>query len=438
MSLLIKGLRGREILDSRGRPTVEVAIRLSDGTETFASVPAGASKSRHEALELRDGDATRYRARGVRKAIANVDDLIGPALLDYEATDQTGIDSRLIELDGTEEKSRLGANAVLAVSLAVARAAALSLGLPLWRYLGGEATPLLPLPMVNIISGGLHASGNVDFQDFLVVPIGAKTYSRALEMSASVYAAASDVLRRQGLSTLKADEGGFGPALPSNAAALDVLVDAVEAAGYRPGIDVSFAIDVAASHFYDATSGRYQLLSEGRVVRADELVAMLMELVERYPIVSIEDGLAEDDWSGWAELTARLGDRVQLVGDDLFATNLGRLEQGIDLGVANAVLVKMNQIGTLTETIAVVQRAQEAGLNPIISARSGDTEDPALADLAVATCAGQIKIGSVAQSERLAKYNQLLRIEEMLGDDGAFAAASTLGLATPQPTERLR
>jgi enolase len=431
MTPRIDAVHAREVLDSRGRPTVEAQVRLSDGTSAHASVPAGASKGRHEAVELRDGDAARYRALGVLKAVSNVERLIAPALHGHDAADQAGVDAAMCALDGTADKSRLGANAILAVSLAVARAAATAMGMPLWRYLGQDAGRVLPLPMVNIISGGLHARGNLDFQDFLVVPVGAESYSGALETCGAIYASTEDLLGELGHSTLKADEGGFGPALEGTVATFEILCRAIEAAGYRPGEDVAFAIDVAASHLHvlDGGHGHYRLASEGRDCRSEELVEVLAELVARYPIVSIEDGLAEDDWEGWQRLTARIGDRVQLIGDDLFATNLERVERGIASGAANAVLVKMNQIGTLTETMTVVQRAREAGMRTILSARSGDTEDAALADIAVATNAGQIKVGSLAQSERLAKYNQLLRIEEELGAAGRYAGRDALRLA---------
>ena len=427
MTVNISALTGREILDSRGRPTVEASVTLSDQTTAFASVPSGESKSGHEAFELRDGDYSRYRARGVRTAVENINAIIAPALMGTDAIDQGGIDYLLVDLDGTQAKTRLGANALLAVSIAVARAAAASLRVPLWRYLGGADACVLPLPMVNIISGGLHARGNLDFQDFLAIPVGAHSYSEALEMSVALYASTGDILSERGLPTLKADEGGFGPPLANNTAVLDLMLEAIERAGYQPTDDIALAIDVAASHFYDAHEGRYELASESRTCTSRELVETIVSLVESYPIASVEDGLDEDDWEGWEYLTNLLGGRVQLVGDDLFATNLTRLERGIERGAGNAILVKMNQIGTLSETIAVVRHARDAGFRPIISSRSGDTEDPAIADLAVATNAGQIKIGSVAQSERLSKYNQLLRIEEMLGPRAVFNPAKQLG-----------
>lgn len=415
----------REILDSRGRPTVEAVVALSDGTCVSASVPSGASTGRHEAVELRDGDPSRYGGQGVRVALRNIRETIAPALVG-RAPDQVEVDEALVALDGTPDRSRLGANAMLAVSLTTARAAAASAGIPLWRYLAGDRVALLPLPMVNIISGGLHARRQIDFQDFLVMPVGARSYSESLEMCVAVYRAAAGVLSAAGYSTLKADEGGFGPAVRSHREALELLQRGVEAAGLTPGTDIVYALDVAATHFYDASSGVYRLASENRDGDAAEMVGLIAELAEDFPIASVEDALAEDDWEGWVALTQTLGDQLQIVGDDLFTTNLVRLEQGIERGAANAVLVKMNQIGTISETLAVVQRAREAGYRIVISARSGETEDPALADLAVATAGGQIKIGSVAQSERLSKYNQLLRIEQELGADAAFAGARAL------------
>jgi enolase len=402
----------REILDSRGRPTVEVDIELSDGWHGRASVPSGASTGRHEAHELRDGDLARYGGLGVRGAVVNVVETIAPAIVGCDPFDQPALDRLLIELDGTPDKSRLGANAILGVSAAVARAAASARRLPLWRYLSRGPEAVLPLPMVNIVSGGLHATGALTFQDFLIVPVGAASYREALEVCHDVRAATGDLLVERGLSILKADEGGFGPALERPEEVLDLLEAAVRRAGRTPGGDVAFAIDVAASHFAPVAPAAF--------------VDRLESLVDRYPIVSIEDALAEDDWEAWAQLTRRLGHRVQLLGDDLFTTNLARLEQGIDAGVANAVLVKMNQIGTVTETVEVIERAHAAGYATVVSARSGETEDSFLADLAVATAAGQIKIGSLAQSERLSKYNQLLRIEEELGQEAPFAGARAL------------
>jgi enolase len=414
-------VHAREVLDSRGRPTVEVEVTCRDGARGRAIVPSGASTGRHEAVELRDGDPTRYDGKGVRKAVANVRDLLTPRLLGLPATDQARVDRLLCEIDGTSDKSRAGANAILGVSLAAARAAAASKGVPLWRWLDADGQARLPLPMVNLISGGLHAGGNLDFQDFLLLPVGARTYSEALEMSVAVYRALSAVLTRHGFEgVLVGDEGGFGPRLHGNEQAVELILEAITAAGFAPGKDAALAIDVASTHFH--RDDRYHLRADGgKALTADEMTALLKRWVDTYPIFSIEDGLAEDDWDGWHNLTAVLGGRVQLIGDDLFATNPDRLKRGIKEGVANSVLVKVNQIGTLTETLAVVRMAREAGYRAVISARSGETEDAFLADLAVATGAGQIKIGSVARSERLAKYNQLLRIEEEMGASARFA-----------------
>jgi enolase len=436
MAVRIERVHGREVLDSRGAPTVEVEVELSGGVRGLASVPSGASRGSHEALELRDGDTRRYRGLGVRRAVANVNEVIAPALGGCDVLDQAAIDRSLIELDGTEAKTRLGANATLAVSLAVARAAAATRGLPLWRSLLDGRTPVLPLPMVNLISGGLHADRNLDLQDFLVVPVGAASLSGALELVAALHAATGELLATRGLSTLKADEGGFGPVLRGNVEALELLCLAVERAGLELGGDVAFAIDVAASHLFDPESSLYRLEIDDRLLNASELVDLVEGWADSFPVVSVEDALAEDDWDGWAELTRRLGSRLQLIGDDLFVTNQARLERGIVSGVANAILVKMNQVGTLTETLAVVEQATAAGYAPVISARSGETEDSFLADLAVATGAGQIKVGSLAQSDRLAKYNQLLRIEEELGDGAVFAGRAVLERrAAPAPEE---
>jgi enolase len=421
----IVAVAAREILDSRGRPTVEADVQLAGGAFGRVSVPSGASTGGHEALELRDHDPARFGGFGVRAAVRNVREVIAPAVVGRDARDQAGLDTMLVELDGTVGKERLGANALLAVSMATARSAAAAAGLPLRRYLDG-GQPALPLPMVNVLSGGLHAPRGLAFQDFLIVPVGARRYSEALETVYAVRSAAEEVLAERGLSTLKADEGGFGPALGRPEHALDLLEEATRRAGYRAGAEVAFAVDVAASHF--EREGRYELPYDGGL-GAPELVELLERLVARYPLVSIEDGLGEDDWKGWALLTRRLGERVQLLGDDLFTTNIARVQRGIDEGVANAVLVKMNQIGTLTETISVIEQARRGGYATVVSARSGETEDTLIADLAVATGAGQIKIGSLAQSERLAKYNQLLRIEEELGPDAVFAGAGKLAHA---------
>jgi enolase len=425
MNPTITDVRARQILDSRGRPTVEAQVSLSGGASVTASVPSGASTGRHEAVERRDGDAAHFGGLGVLGAVRAVNETIAPVLRGA-APDLSAVDARLLELDGTADKSRLGANAMLAVSIAVARAAATAEGMPLWRHLAGDQPPVLPLPMVNILSGGLHAGRQLDFQDFLVVPVGADSFRQALEMCVAVRDATGRELERRGLSTLKADEGGFGPRLASHAEALQILDTAVEGAGFEAGADVVYALDVAASHFFDADSDTYHLTSEGRTCTAEEMAELLAGLAARHAIASVEDPLAEDDWEGWSALTARLGDRLQIIGDDLFTTNPERVERGVRERAANAVLVKMNQIGTLSETLDVVDRGRAAGLRLVVSARSGETEDSALADLAVGTRAGQIKVGSVAQSERLAKYNQLLRIEEELGDDARFAGRAAL------------
>jgi enolase len=422
MTPSIRRLWAHEILDSGGRPTVEASIELSDGTTARASVPAGTSTGQHEAHELRDGDRSRFDGQGVLRAVAAVEEIIRPAVVGRDPTDQAGLDATLIALDGTESRSVLGANAMLAVSTAAARAAAAASHIPLWRHLGRGT--LLPTPMVNIISGGLHAEGQQPFQDFMVMPLRASTFREALETASAVRTAAGRMLADRGLSTLKAAEGGFAPALASPASALEILVTAIERAGLDPGGDVSIAIDVAATHFYDGTT--YRLPGSTGSLDADGMIELLSQLVEAYPIGSIEDGLAEDDWGGWARLTQRLASRVQLLGDDLFTTRAERLSRGIDTGVANAVLVKMNQIGTVSETIALVAQARAAGYATVVSARSGETEDDFIADLAVALSAGQIKIGSLAQSERLAKYNQLLRIERSLGAAGRFAGSEAL------------
>jgi enolase len=395
-----------------------VEAGLADGTVAAAKVPSGASTGTHEARELRDGDPTRYAGKGVRRAVENVQSVLAPALRGANAEDQAALDRRMIELDGTPEKSRLGANAILGVSCAVARAVAKSHGIPLWSYLSGSRRAVVPVPMVNILSGGLHAGHNFEFQDFLAIPLGFACYAEALEAVVGVHRAARTVLEKRGcILTGVADEGGWGPRLSSNEAALDVLIEAIETARYHPGEQVAIAIDVAASHFY--AGGKYELRTEERSLASREMIGLLATWVARYPIVSIEDGLAEDDWSAWPELTATLGAKVQVIGDDLFVTNPTRLERGIHERAANAVLVKMNQIGTLTETFEVIDRARAAGFRAVISARSGETEDDFLADLAVASGAGQIKVGSITRSERLAKYNRLLEIES----SGAVAYA---------------
>ncbi len=417
----ITRIHAREVLDSRGNPTVEVEIHCAGGAFGWAIVPSGASTGQHEAVELRDGDSSRYGGKGVRRAVANVRDILTPRLCGLDASEQVKIDHLLCEWDGTPNKSRLGANAILGVSLACARAAAASREQPLWRYLESGGVARMPMPMVNLISGGLHAGGNLDLQDFLLIPIGARSYSESLEMTVAVYRALSRVLIQHGFEgVLVGDEGGFGPRLQSNEQAVEVILHAIEEAGLEIGEQAALALDVASTHFY--RDGAYCPRIGGRILCAEDMIALLDDWVKRYPILSIEDGLAEDDWDGWRKLTAALGGRVQLIGDDLFATNPERLQRGIAEGVANAVLVKVNQIGTLTETLDVVRLARSAGYRAVISARSGETEDSTLADLAVATGAGQIKIGSVARSERLAKYNQLLRIEEEMGSAAPFAA----------------
>jgi enolase len=421
MSLVISELSAREILDSRGRPTVEAELALSDGTRVTASVPSGASTGRHEARERRDGDPARYHGRGVLGAVAAVNGEIAELLIGREPQ-QRAVDGALRRLDGTPDKSRLGANALLAVSVAVARGAAVAAGVPLWAHLAGGDRVTLPVPMVNIISGGLHAGRQLDFQDFLIIPVGAESFARALEMVVAVHVATGSILEARGLSTLKADEGGYGPSLADHRAALRLLDEAVAAAGLRAGEGIVYALDVAATHFFHEADRSYRLRSEQRTLDADGLTDYIAELAGAHPIVSIEDPLAEDDWEAWTRFTERLGGDLQIVGDDLFTTNIGRLERGIAEHAANAVLVKMNQIGTITETLDVVARAREAGFRTVISARSGETEETALADLAVATAAGQIKIGSVTQTDRLAKYNELLRIEERLGEQAVLAA----------------
>jgi enolase len=419
----ITGVYGREILDSRGFPTVEVEIQLESGAWGRAAVPSGASTGKREAVELRDGDAQRYRGKGVQQAVRNVEETIAPEIDGMEASEQAAIDQALLELDGTPNKSALGANAILAVSLAVARAAADDAGLPLYAYLGGVGGRLLPVPLMNVINGGAHADNGIDFQEFMLVPAGADSFSNALRMGVEIFHALKELLKSKKLSTGVGDEGGFAPALGSNTAALDLLMEAIETAGYRPGDDVSLALDIAASEFAEE-GGRYRLRRENVVLNSDELVGRYEALVDRYPIVSIEDGLGEDDWAGWALLTKRLGRRVQLVGDDLFVTNPAIIQQGIQKSIANAVLVKVNQVGTLTETMQAIELAKRAAYGTVISHRSGETEDTFVADLAVAVNAGQIKTGSLARSERTAKYNQLLRIEEELGHAASWPGRS--------------
>jgi enolase len=417
---LIDAIHAREILDSRGNPTVEVEVLLSDGQIGRAAVPSGASTGEHEAVELRDGDKGRYLGKGVQKAVDAVIDQIAPALTGFDATDQRSIDQAMIDLDGTPNKGKLGANAILGVSLAVANAAAASADLPLYKYLGGPNAHVLPVPLMNILNGGSHADSDVDIQEFMIVPIGAETFSEGLRWGVEVYHNLKSVLQAKGLSTGLGDEGGFAPNLPSNRAALDLIQEAIKNAGYTPGKDIALALDVASSEFYK--DGAYQF--EGKALSASEMSAYYAELVADYPLVSIEDPLDENDWEGWKTLTDAIGDKVQLVGDDLFVTNPAILQRGIDTKTANSLLVKVNQIGSLTETLDAVSLAQRAGYTTITSHRSGETEDTTIADISVATNAGQIKTGAPARSERVAKYNQLLRIEEELDDAARYAGRS--------------
>ena len=411
-------VNAREILDSRGNPTLEVEVMTESGYFGRASVPSGASTGEYEATELRDGDKSRYLGKGVLKAVAHVKERIAPKVLKMDVCNQLEIDRLMIELDGTENKSNLGANAILGVSLAVAKAAAESVGLPLYRYIGGCLTYKLPVPLMNIINGGAHADNNVDFQEFMVVPVGAPTFREALRYGSEVFHALKKVLKTKKLSTGVGDEGGFAPDLASNRAALDVIVEAISEAGFKPGQDIAIALDVAASSFYH--KGVYDLKGEGKKLSSPEMVALLTDLAKNYPIVSIEDGLDENDWDGFVQLTQAIGSKVQVVGDDLFVTNTKRLKEGIERGAANAILIKLNQIGTLSETLETVQLATEKGYRSIISHRSGETEDTTIADLAVATGAGQIKTGSPCRTDRVAKYNQLLRIEEELADHATY------------------
>jgi enolase len=415
---LIEDVIGREILDSRGNPTVEVDVLLESGAVGTALVPSGASTGAHEAVELRDGDGARYGGKGVLEAVRQVNETLRPELLGIDAVDQVSIDRLLIALDGTENKSKIGANAILGVSLAVARAAAEGVGLPLYRYLGGAGARTLPVPQVNILNGGKHAINSTDFQEFMIVPVGAPSFREGLRWAAETFHALGSLLHDEGFATTVGDEGGYAPSLGSNEDAIAAVVAAIERAGYRPGEQVAIALDPATTELY--ADGRYALAREERALDAGELVDFWVDWAERYPIVSLEDGLAEDDWEGWAQLTERLGDRVQIVGDDLLVTNTSRLERGIRERSANSILVKLNQIGTLTETIEAVEMAQRAGWTAVISHRSGETEDTSIADLAVALNTGQIKTGSISRSERIAKYNRLLRIEEELGDAAEF------------------
>jgi enolase len=415
---------GREVLDSRGNPTVEAEVHLVSGASGRAIVPSGASTGAFEAVELRDG-GDRWLGKGVSGAVDHVNGVIRDAVCGLDALDQRRVDAALLDLDGTDAKSNLGANAVLGVSLAVAHAAADELELPLWRYVGGPAAHVLPVPMLNVLNGGAHADNNVDMQEFMIVPVGAASFAEGLRWSAETYHHLKAILHDRGLSTAVGDEGGFAPDLPSNESALQLLLEAIERAGRSPGEDIALAMDVASTEFF--TDGTYDLASEGRKLSPSDMVGYLAELCGRYPIVSVEDGCAEEDWDGWAELTQALGERVQLVGDDLFVTNVVRLERGIDAGVANSILVKVNQIGTLTETLAAVSLAHRSSYTAVMSHRSGETEDTTIADLAVATGCGQIKTGAPARSDRVAKYNQLLRIEEQLGDTAAYPGGDVFG-----------
>ena len=429
--LTIVELHAREILDSRGNPTVEVDCRLSGGALGRAAVPSGASTGEHEAVELRDGDGARYRGKGVRTAVRNVHEAIAPVLLGHDAFDQTGVDRALVELDGSANKGRLGANALLAVSLAVSKAAAAALGLPLYRHIGGVHARTLPVPMMNVINGGQHADNNVDMQEFMIVPVGAPSFAEGLRWGTEVFHALAAVLKKQGLATSVGDEGGFAPNLRSNEDALKVLVEAIGKAGYTAGEQVALALDVAASELYE--KDRYVLAGEGgKTFSSAELIEYYSGLCARYPIVSIEDGMDEDDWSGWSGLTRALGDRIQLVGDDLFVTNVERLARGIREHVGNSILIKVNQIGTLSETLAAIELAHRAGYTAVISHRSGETEDVTIADLAVATNAGQIKTGSLSRTDRVAKYNQLLRIEQELAETALYPGRSVFRMMGPR------
>ncbi|HBV99086.1 MAG: enolase [Peptococcaceae bacterium BICA1-7] len=422
MSTNIIDIFAREILDSRGNPTVEVDVVLEDGTLGRAAVPSGASTGAYEAVELRDGEAGRYLGKGVQKAVDNVNNIIAPELLGYDAAEQVALDRALIDLDGTANKGRLGANAILGVSLACAKAAAASLGMPLYQYLGGVNAKVLPTPMMNILNGGKHADNNVDIQEFMVMPVGASSFREALRMGAEVFHHLKKVLKSRGLNTAVGDEGGFAPSLGSNEEALAVIVEAIRQAGYRPGEDLSLALDVAATELYK--DGSY--IFEGTPRTSGEMVNYYASLLDKYPIISIEDGLAEDDWDGWKELTSRLGGRVQIMGDDLFVTNTERLSRGISQGVANSILIKVNQIGTLTETLDAIEMAKLAGYTAIVSHRSGETEDVTIADLVVATNAGQIKTGAPSRTDRVSKYNQLIRIEEELEGSSQYRGRAAL------------
>jgi len=418
---LIESIVAREILDSRGNPTVEVDVTLESGIVGRAAVPSGASTGEHEAVELRDGDKNRYLGKGVVKAVNNVNSKIAPKLIGWDCRDQIGVDGLMIALDGTETKGKLGANAILAVSLATAKAAAEYCGLPLFRYIGGTNATVTPVPMMNIMNGGAHSDAPIDIQEFMIMPKGAKSFAEGLRMGTEVFHALKGVLKGLKLSTSVGDEGGFAPKLASNTQALDVIIEAIKKAGYMPGKDIFLALDVAASEFYDAKKKRYIFKkSDGSSKTADQMVEFYSQLCATYPIISIEDGMSENDWDGWKKLTEKLGDKVQLVGDDLFVTNTKFLKKGIDLGIANSILIKVNQIGTLSETLDAIRMATQAGYTAVVSHRSGETEDATIADIAVATNAGQIKTGSLCRTDRVCKYNQLLRIEEILGEYAVY------------------
>jgi len=414
----IKTIIGREIIDSRGNPTVEADVVLTSGVIGRAAVPSGASTGAREAIELRDDDKNRFGGKGVQKAVEHVNTVIRAALVGKDASDQNGIDQIMLDLDGTDNKSKLGANALLAVSMAAAHAAANAQGKPLYEYLQTEDSFIMPVPMMNIINGGEHADNSVDLQEFMIMPVGAKSMADAIRMGAEIFHALKKVLQDQGLNTAVGDEGGFAPDLPSNESAITVILEAIEKAGYKAGEEIMIAIDAASSEFYQ--DGKYNLASEGKILSSSEFIDVLEDWVNKYPIISIEDGLAENDWDGWKELTERLGKKVQLVGDDLFVTNTSIFKEGIEKSIGNSILIKVNQIGTLTETLAAIDMAKKAGYTAVISHRSGETEDTTIADLAVATSAGQIKTGSMSRSDRVAKYNQLLRIAEQLGDKASF------------------
>ena len=421
----ITEIRAREVLDSRGNPTVEAEVALEDGARGRAIVPSGASTGEHEAVELRDGQKDRYLGKGVLKAVDNVNGEIADALTHWEAADQRGLDKKMIELDGTKNKGRLGANAILAVSMANARAAAASVGLPLYFYLGGAGANTLPVPMMNILNGGAHADNNVDFQEFMVMPVGAKSFADALRWGVEVFHTLKGVLKKRGYNTAVGDEGGFAPSVKSNVEGIEVVLEAIQQAGYKPGHEIAIALDPAASEFYQ--DGKYVFKKSDKSSKtSEEMAAYLAKWANDYPIVSIEDGLAEDDWAGWRSLTEQLGNKIQLVGDDIFVTNTERLQQGIDQGVANSILIKVNQIGTVSETLDAIDLARRNGYTSVISHRSGETEDTFIADLAVATGAGQIKTGSASRTDRVAKYNQLLRIEEQLGESARFLGLKAL------------